>query len=298
MARLLRNSAIAVLILAALYLVFLRLQMRAWLLTPAPYPSGDWTSLAMLRGRDISIPAPGGNHLDAWWVPAWQAKITTLFFHARRGNITGQNERVLRLRALDSNVLLADYRGYGKSSGQAGIAGAFADGEAVYQYAVQQLHLPPARLVLDGDELGSAVAAWLAARHPQVGGLVLESPFPSFRQWGDSILPLGGWFLPSHPNTLHDVRRYSGPKLILYGTSDPNLPASLSRQVYDAASQPKFLQVVAGGTQNHLVLDAGDQYVDWMRQFYLDAHLARPEKAAPPPMQTLQILRPRPKPAH
>lgn len=294
MFRLLRSSAIAVLILGVLYLVFLRVEVRAWLLSPSVYPHGDWNNLAMMHGSDLSIPEPGGAHLDAWWVQAWQPQRTVLFFHSRSGNISNQSERVLRLRALGSNVLLADYRGYGKSSGQPSLSGIFADGNAVYRYAVDQLHQPPARLVLDGDELGSAVAAYLAARHPHVGGLVLESPFPSLRRWGNSILPLAGWFLPAHPSTLDDVRRYAGPKLILYGDRDHNLPASLSRAVYNAARAPKFEQVVAGGTQNHLVLDAGDQYVIWLRQFYQDANLTRPVKAAPPLMPTLKILRSHP----
>lgn len=299
MVRLLRNSAIAVLILAAIYFVFLRVEMRSRLLAPAHYPQGDWSELAMLHGQDLRIPEPDGNHLDAWWIPAWQAQRTVVFFHSRAGNITDQDERVLRFRALDSNVLMADYSGYGKSGGQASLNSIFADGEAVYQYAVRQLHLPPARIVLDGDELGSAVAAWLAARHPAVGALVLESPFPSFRAWGDSILPLGGWFLPEPASTINDVRRYSGPKLILYGTRDQDLPAALSQAVYAAASAPKFQQVVPNGTQAHLVLDAGDTYVAWMRQFYLDAHLTPQTPAAPQGMPTMRILREQPvKSAH
>lgn len=272
--RLLGRLAITLAILVAIYGVFVRVNERSWLFVPSPYPVGPWYNQSIYHAQDIRFPAVDGSSLDAWWVPTVHPRRTVLLFHSRRGNLSNLAERLLRLRMLHSNVFAVDYRGYGKSQGRPSVTGVLQDGQSAYQYLTTQLKIPPQKIVVQGDELGAAVAAAVAAQHPQVAALVLESPFPSLRALGDALMPGAGWFLAGRLPITQDVRKYPGPKLILFGGSDANVPAALSQQVFAAAAPPKFEHEWPLATQNHLVVDAGRGYSQQMEAFYQQAHLA------------------------
>lgn len=51
-----------------------------------------------------------------------------------------------------------DYRGYGKSTGSPTEAGLITDGISLVKYAMQVARIPPERIVIVGQSLGSAVA--------------------------------------------------------------------------------------------------------------------------------------------
>ena len=274
--RLLSRLLPALAILGLFYIAFVRMEANAWLFHPAPYPGGDWSVQRIYNAQDHWIPF-GSSRLHAWLVPALDPQRTVLFFHSRQGNISDQAEHILRLRDLHSNTFLVDYPGYGKSPGKPSVDTLDQVGEASYNYLTGQMHVPPAQIVVQGDELGTALAAHVAATHPQVAGLVLESPFPDLRHLADAVLPFAGWFISGNMNELRDVRAYPGPVLVLYGSADPNLPPSLANQVYQSARGPKTLHVVDSGTQALLLLQAGDDYSQWMADFYRDTHTLKPE---------------------
>lgn len=275
----------ALVILLLLYIGFIRMEARAWLFRPAPYPGGDWSVQRIYNAQDHWIPF-GSSRLHAWLVPTDQPVRTVLFFHSREGNISDQAEHILRQRDLRSNMLLVDYPGYGKSPGMPSVATLDQVGEAGYQYLVQQLHVPPSKIIVQGDELGTAVAAHVAATHPQVAGLILESPFPDLRHLANAVLPFAGWFIAGGLNEVQDVHAYPGPVLVMYGSQDPNLPATLSEKVAQAIRGPKTTHVVDGGTQAELILQAGDDYSQWIRAFYQTTgtaiHDDKPAKEAIP----------------
>ena len=118
--------------------------------------------------------------LTAWYAPATgPARGTTVL--VLPGNAGSRVDRVPLARALCREgfaVLLLDYRGYGGNSGVAdrGGLGRRCPGRARVPGRRAGRH--PARLVVFGESLGSAVAARLARERP-VGGLVLRSPFTS-----------------------------------------------------------------------------------------------------------------------
>ncbi len=288
--RILSRVLPALVILLLLYIVFVRMETTAWLFRPAPYPGGDWSVQRIYNAQDHWVPF-GHVRLHAWLVPADDPVRTVLFFHARQGNISDQAEHILRQRDLRSNTFLVDYPGYGKSPGAPSVATLDKVGEASYQYLVQQLHVPPSRIIVQGDELGTAVAAHVAATHPQVAGLILESPFPDLRHLANAVLPLAGWFMAGDLNELQDVQTYPGPVLVLYGSQDPNLPATLPERVIQAVRGPKVSHVVDGGTQAELILQAGDDYAQWIRDFYQTTKTATHDRQPKEQIPFVQIRR-------
>ena len=58
--------------------------------------------------------------------------------------------------------MTVDYRGYGKSTGSPTEAGLITDGTSLIEYAMQRARIPPEKIVIVGQSLGSAVATAVA----------------------------------------------------------------------------------------------------------------------------------------
>ena len=87
--------------------------------------------------------------------------------HGNAGHVA-QGWRTDTYRALAAgapdriHVLAFDYRGFGHSSGTPTEQGLITDGIAVVQWAIEVAKVPPERIVLVGQSLGTAVATAVA----------------------------------------------------------------------------------------------------------------------------------------
>ena len=137
---------------------------------------------AGLAYEDVEMRTSDGERLHGWWIPAARPPATAhvLFFHGNGGNIAHRiaHARVLADAGLD--VLLFDYRGYGRSTGSPNESGTYADARAAREAVVARPGVDPAALVYLGESLGGAVATELAVAHPPAA-LVLQSTFTSVR---------------------------------------------------------------------------------------------------------------------
>lgn len=100
----------------------------------------------------------------------------------------GQGWRADTYRSLSSgstgklHILAFDYRGFGRSSGTSPTEeGLIIDGIAVVKWALEVAHVPPERIVLFGQSLGTAVATAVAEHFAvskiEFAGLVLVAAF-------------------------------------------------------------------------------------------------------------------------
>lgn len=62
------------------------------------------------------------------------------------------------------HVLTVDYRGFGFSTGSPTEAGLITDGLTLVKWAIHTLHIPPERIILLGQSLGTAVATAVAEK--------------------------------------------------------------------------------------------------------------------------------------
>lgn len=79
-------------------------------------------------------------------------------------------------------MLAVDYRGFGYSSGSPTEQGMIIDGLSVVEWALDVAHIPPERIVLLGQSLGTAVVTAVAerlllTRQVEVAGIVLVAGF-------------------------------------------------------------------------------------------------------------------------
>ncbi len=109
----------------------------------------------------VNIATSDGETLHSWWMPVPDAKGTVLFFHGNAGNISHRINYLAMFKRLGYNTLLFDYRGYGQSSGVPSESGTYLDAQAAWRYLTEAKGIAPAQIVLYGESLGGAVAAWL-----------------------------------------------------------------------------------------------------------------------------------------
>jgi pimeloyl-ACP methyl ester carboxylesterase len=145
--------------------------------------------------EDVWITCKDKVKIHAWFVKANAAPKmcrTLIFFHGNAGNIGARNPNIeLLVKRLNTNVLIIDYRGYGKSEGAPSEDGLKLDADATLEYALNCEDINSERIFLFGRSLGGAVAIQLAmAKSNSLKGLVVENTFTSIAELVDTIMPM------------------------------------------------------------------------------------------------------------
>ncbi|MGA8146554.1 MAG: alpha/beta hydrolase [Gallionellaceae bacterium] len=211
-----------------------------------------------MRYQEVRIQSGKGaeqGELFGWWIPgASKSAPALLYLHGNSRNVSLNVEHAARLHSIGYALLLVDYRGYGKSSGgEPDEKKIYEDAEAAWNYLVGQLRQPPQRTFIYGHSLGGAVAIDLAVRHPEAAGLITESTFTSMADIGKRDYP----YLPvdlllnQRFDSIDKVGKLKIPVLFIHGTWDSTAPWQMSRQLFDAAPQPKVLKLIQGGEHSN-----------------------------------------------
>ena len=241
---------------------------------PMPYPQGLWDVRETLGAQDVRLQTSDGVQIHGWHVGAdGESEWMTLYLHGNAGNITHRADHLVAIREAGSEVLIIDYRGYGKSDGSPTEAGMYRDAEAAYQYLLEQGY-GAGRILIHGESLGTAAAVDLAARKA-CAGVILEAPFPSARAVAQTVLPFIGPLVASGLETASKIKQVEAPVLIIHGDRDEVIAYRLGREVFDAANVPKELWTLEGAGHNNIVQVGGRRYVEKLREFYAGIRAAR-----------------------
>lgn len=185
-----------------------------------------------------------------WFKPSGISKGLILYFHGNRGNLERWGNYAQDLTIHGYDVMMIDYRGYGKSDGKPTEAGLYIDAELLLNWA--QTHAPISKLIIYGRSLGSAVASHLATK-VQPDLLILETPFDEIIGvvW-DPLQPLLR-LLPSRNNFSNKKHLASVPcrKVIIHGSADRIVPLSSALKLKPfLGPQDEFIIIPDGGHRN------------------------------------------------
>jgi fermentation-respiration switch protein FrsA (DUF1100 family) len=214
-----------------------------------------------LEFKDVSLQTADGVTLHGWFVPG-PGEVTWLWFHGNAGNVSHRLENLLLVhQKLGVNILLFDYRGYGRSSGRPSVEGTYRDAEAAFKYLESRPDIDPQKIVFFGRSMGCAVAVDLATRQEPYG-LVLESPFTSLADMTKKAFPFlpAGFLVRGRYDSVSRIKRISVPILVLHGDRDDIVPIELGRSLYEAANGPKTFYTIAGAGHNDTYAVGGEPY--------------------------------------
>lgn len=209
-----------------------------------------------LRADEVHIKSGSGNQegeLFSWWIPVdGKDAPTMLYLHGNDKNIgySRELEYARSMHKLGLNVLMIDYRGYGKSTGgPPSESKVYEDAESAWNYLARQKGVAPDRIFIYGHSLGGAIAIDLAIHHPDAAGLIEESSFTTMKAMSD----LDYGFMPTSVlvheqfDSLSKVPHLKIPFLIIHGTWDKTIPFQMAEQLYAAAPEPKTIKLIQGG---------------------------------------------------
>ena len=175
-----------------------------------------------------------------------------LYFHGNAGALDSWQRTWEDILPLNCDLLIIDYRGYGKSTGSFSEKGFYEDAHASYKFLLQSGYTSN-QIIAYGRSLGTGVAMELATTE-KVKALILESPYTSFPTLAAEKMPylLPQLFIRYKLNTLKRAAELKVPALIIHGIDDELIPVSHGQKIYDAISSPKKLLLIKGGGHNDL----------------------------------------------
>ncbi|WP_280258712.1 alpha/beta hydrolase [Nocardia wallacei] len=210
-----------------------------------------------LEYDDLYFTAADGVRVNGWFVRAKQSVGHMLFAHGNAGNIGDRSPVLALLAAAGFDVLVFDYRGYGRSAGRPSEHGVYLDARAARTALLDRPGVDPNKVFYLGKSLGGAVMIELATEFPPAG-LILMSTFTGLRDAATAVYPfLPKPFVPNAFPSLRRIRSLRTPTLIMHGDNDELLPVQMGRALYAAAAEPKSLKIYPGAGHNDLIMIPG-----------------------------------------
>jgi hypothetical protein len=251
-------------ILKALGIVLLVALLCAWATLCLLWYQGQW-QLVLHPSRTIAATpaslglnftelhfaddATGLPQLNGWLIPASGATLTptaptALFLHSATGSVGARGSdsdplpRALLLHNAGLNILLFDYRGYGRSAGRHPTQATMQqDADAALNWLLSTQHIPPQSIILYGQGIGASLAVHLAAQHHDIPAIILDAPDGDLTDRvvhdpRSSLVPARLLFNETFP-LAEPLRSITTPKLLISYTS--STPAALAN-----AADPKI----------------------------------------------------------
>ena len=199
--------------------------------------------------EEIRIKARDGVELLGWYQPAASGMPTVLYFHGNAGSLSRRAEHFRQITQSGFGLLAMSYRGYPGSGGSPSEAAFLSDALEIHDWLAERTD----NIVAYGESLGTSVATYVASER-EVRALVLEAPFTAALDMAAEAYP---WvpvsILMRDPFLSREyVTRVDEPVLILHGTADVVVPVEHGRNLFEAAHEPKSIEIIEGGGHSDL----------------------------------------------
>lgn len=174
-----------------------------------------------------------------------------LYFHGNTRSIKGWAKYARDFYRYQYDVVLVDYRGFGKSTGQKSEKEMLKDVQVVYDTLAVQYH--ENHIIVYGRSLGSGFAAKLACDNsPRY--LILDSPYYSFTKAAQRFIPVlpMRYLLRYRLQTDKWLRKVNCHTYIIHGSKDWLIPISQSQNLQQLNPRKITLITIEGGGHNNL----------------------------------------------
>lgn len=188
--------------------------------------------------------ADGSSRLACYRSSPFADALTVLHFHGNAEVVADYVPFIAQVvNGLGVNVLFAEYRGYGGSTGSPSLRAMLDDAEVIFQAA----KVPARRVVAFGRSLGSLFAVEIASKHPEIAGLVLESGIadpmdPTLIRVSPEDLGASVDQLRAAVDERLDQRAklgaYTGPLLVMHTANDALVAPAHAQQTFAWSGAP------------------------------------------------------------
>lgn len=202
-----------------------------------------------------------GNLLNALLFKVENSKGIIYYHHGNAGNLESWGAKAIDFTSKGYDVLMYDYRGYGKSTGKIKNE-KMLYGDALMIYKKLLYDYKERDIVVYGTSLGSGIAAELAHyNHPSI--LILETPYYNFYDVAKFHYP----YLPNsvllHYRFKTDkfLPKIENPVYLFHGTEDETIPYNSSERLAKLSDNIKLFTIKDGSHNN---LNTFHDYHKWL----------------------------------
>lgn len=201
--------------------------------------------------EELSFDIEPGVRISGLHFKVESPKGLILYFHGNTRSIKGWAKYARDFYRYGYDVVLVDYRGFGKSTGKRSEREMLNDMQFVYDRLADQY--AEDHILVYGRSMGSGFATKLAADN-QPRYLILDAPYYSFRKVAERFTP----FLPHrfilrfHLRTDRWIKRVTCHTYIIHGTRDWLIPISHSEKLRKFNPHRITLIRIEGGGHNNL----------------------------------------------
>lgn len=196
-----------------------------------PFPlAANYSYSFPFEFEELNWEVESGITINALHFKTKESKGVVLYFHGNGGNLAGWGGIAEDFLTRKQNLIIWDYRGYGKSTGKIKSEEDLIK-DAVYAYDYTKTIYPESQITLYGRSLGSGLAVYLA-KEKTPKRLILETPYNNFIDIAKYHYPYIPTFLMKYKldseSLIGSVRC---PIFIFHGTEDTVIPLPFARKL-------------------------------------------------------------------
>jgi hypothetical protein len=211
----------------------------------------DFEHPCHLPHEELFLPTADGETINALWVQSKHRKGMVIYYHGNMLHLTNYLPYIYKFTDEGYDVLIADYRGFGKSTGTLTEENFYGDSLMIFDWAKNKL--PNVPLMAYGRSMGTAAACCVASQR-DCRHLILEAPFFNLHD----LSWFYGLVVPKNVKLKFSFRnndflpKVKSPVTIFHGTRDSIVSYKSGRKLQAFLKDGDQFITIAGGGHNNL----------------------------------------------
>lgn len=247
--------------------LFIYLFQHKFFFHPEKLPADFKFAYEHLQVEEIMVETEPGAMIDYLHFKTEHPKGLVFYLKGNTKSIKGWGKFAIDFTRLGYEVIMLDYRGFGKSTGRRTSDGLKHDIQFIYN--LQKKTWKEDDIIVYGRSLGSGFAAMLAAKNrPRM--LILTSPLHSLIRAIQRYLP----YMPARPFMRYNLPTYkylnavTCPIKIIHGTHDQLVPIKTALELSTVNPQKtRFYAILGAG---HINIHQFEEYHHVMEEIFME----------------------------
>ncbi len=179
-----------------------------------------------------------------------KSEKVVLYFHGNGGSLDSWGNVATDFTNQGYDILIVDYRTYGKSRGKISQKNLFDDAKSCFEFLKNEYK--ENNITIFGRSIGTGIATYLASE-TKPERLILETPYYNFQSLIAHHVPfLPVFLILRYPFSSHQyIKKVNCPIYIFHGTEDKTIPYQFGKQLANSIPKENFI-TIAQGTHNDL----------------------------------------------
>jgi hypothetical protein len=217
------------------------------------FPSKKLEKIDSLPHENLAFTIEKDTLTGIFIKPKTTAKASVLYFHGAGGNLTTYINFIKPLVESEFQVILIDFRGYGKSTGKPSHLNIASDAQIIFDQLLKREDIKSTKIIVYGASMGTQVATNLTKNNQsKIKALVLDGALSSFTDLAVESAPkpmkrMIRKHLISPYSAKDDIKQIKDVELlIIHSKEDKSIPFKEAETVFANANGPKSFWVYEG----------------------------------------------------